>query len=54
VKPEEVTKTVTDWYRHIGTKGGSSRSDAKIAAVRANAAKARKVREEKRRLGKGK
>jgi hypothetical protein len=54
MQPEEVEKTVKAWMGHIGRKGGSSRSEKKRQAVRDNAAKARAVREEKRKQGLGK
>lgn len=51
VRPQDVTKTITEWYRHIGRKGGSQRTEKQRTAQRQAAAKARKVLAEKRRLG---
>jgi hypothetical protein len=54
MQPDEIEKTVKAWYGHIGRKGGSSRSEKKRQAARESAARARAIREEKRKLGTGK
>ena len=52
--PEDIQKVIKDWYSHIGRKAGASRSEAKRAATRINAAKARAARAEKRKKAIGK
>lgn len=52
--PEDIQRTIRDWYSHLGRKAGSSRSEAKRAATRINAAKARAARAEKRKKALGK
>jgi len=54
VKSKDVAKVISDWQRHIAKLGGQSRSAKKRETARANAAKARKARAEKRRKGLGK
>ncbi len=40
MQPDEVEKTVKAWYGHIGRKGGSSRSEKKLAAAKKSMKKA--------------
>lgn len=47
---EQFEAVITEWYRHIGRRGGAKTSDAKRTASVANAEKARAARAEKRRL----
>lgn len=51
MKSKDVERTLRDWYRYMGKRGGSVRSEKKREATRANIAKARAVLAEKRLRG---
>lgn len=39
-----IPQTPRSWLRHIGSKGGSKRTEKQLAAVNKNLARARKIR----------
>lgn len=55
ITPEDAKTVISEWYRHLGrkggAKGGASRSETKRKATRKNAAKARKAKALKRLKG---